>query len=395
VPVIPSIQSLVGDHSGGENIGVDWTNLKAFQVNTTHISRYGLISGAEEAFAPLADMGGAGQNGYPAPIGVAASGDIFISSSGSLYNGASMLVDGDALTVVNLIGYPSPKFGQGGMIPFDYSTTQYALDFSVGGFGFSYFNEINATNWEAAPGFVHDTGIGCAGPSGSGIAYVFSAVNLSGVQTGPATLSTILYGGSGFVSNTVIGDVAMTDIDAGWTSQFVVGGMCLDQTDDMLLVVFSANGNSNKAYLAKIDPADASIVWKSVIPTADGGGAVSTGIMFAQSSIQNQRVAFYTGSPATVTIYDTSDGSVDTTYSTGLDGLSNIDGQCYNDTLGCIVLGLDFSNTTGSPTLLNSTPTSWGDGYAVLYVAAGISPTPVGAGLCWVACLRATETDIW
>ncbi len=376
MPFYPSIQSFVGAHSGGAAIGIDWTRDRVFEINNTHLSRYGLLTGLEEAFTPLADMGGVGENGVASFIGVAANGDIFLSATGSLYNGASMTVDGTALTMLHLVGYPPPNFGQGGMDGLTFGSTQYYMDRGLGNNVVPVLNRINAnslTTWLGEQSYAAVGGAACAGPVGLGTWYVLSAPNSGGTQTGPAYLNVWSFDGAGFVSNVNLGNVAMTSVDASWTNQFGPRGMCIDQTDNTILAVFSATGGSNRAYLVKLDPTDASIIWKSVIPASDGGGPVSTGNTFSYSNITHQRIGFYTGSPATATIYNTSDGSVSNTYSTGLAGLSNIDGQCYNDSLGCVVLGLDFSNTTGSPTLLNTTPTSWGDGYAALYLAAPIS----------------------
>jgi len=375
MPFIPSIQSLVGDHSGGVAIGLDWTRRRAFEVSNTNLSRYGLLTGLEEAYAPLADMGGIGENGIAAPIGIAANGNIFLSASGSLYNGAAMYVDGSALTMINLIGYPPPNEGLGGMVGFTFGSTQYAMDMGLGNSIITVLNRIqfnSTTAWLGDNNFTHVGGVGCAGMPGDGMAYLLSAPDGGPSQTGPATLSAVTFDGSGYVSNVAIGDITMASVEPTWTDQFHPIGVCLDQTDGKLLAVFAGNGGvTTHTVLAKINPATAALEWTVHLPNSDGGGRISAGVTFAYSDIKNQRCGFYTGSPPQVTIIDTSDGSVDTQYSSNLNGLSNIDGQCYNDSLGAIVLGCDFSNTTGSPTLLNSTPTSWGDGYAVLYVAAG------------------------
>lgn len=374
----PSIQSLVGAHSGGVSIGIDWNALRAFELNNTYLSRYGLITGLEEAYAPLADMGGVGENGVAAFIGVAANGNIFISATGSLYNGASMLVDGDTLSMINLIGYPSPNFGQGGMETVTYGSTQFCVDRGLGDGIITVLNRINyidTTTWQTFQDYPGIGGIGCAGIAGTGTYY------LCGNPTDPFGTGTInfavsQFNGSGFVSQTTIGTFSRSDFDAGWTEQFGCTGMCLDQTDGKVLAIFKGVGGSNShSVLSKINPDTAAIEWVTHIPNGDGGSNVSAGNTFAYSSIQHQRCGFYTGSPATVTIYNTADGSIADQYNNDLGGLSNIDGQCYNDSLGCIVLGCNFSNGLGSPTLLNSTPTSWGDGYAVLYVASAFGGT--------------------
>lgn len=380
-----SIQALVGDHSGGVSIAFDWARNRAFMLNNTHLSRYGVLTGEEEAYAPLADMGGVDEDGVSNYTGIAANGNIFLSASGSLYNGAAMYVNGSTLTMINLIGYSIPNEGGGGMIGVTHGSTQYCVDKGLGDSIIGTLNriqEISTTARLANQDYAHVGGVGCAGPVGTGVAYILSAPDGGGSQVGPAILSKILFDGSGFVSNTEIDDIAMVDIDAGWTDQFHPIGVCLDQTDGKLLAVFSATGGSNShSALVKIDPVDASIEWIRHIPNSDGGGRVSVGETFAYSDIRNQRIGFYTGSPATITIINTSDGSIATNYSNNLGGMSNIDGQCYNDTLGAIALGLNFTSSPGHPVLLNGSPSSWSDGYALLYVD---SPVINPDGPSWV-----------
>jgi hypothetical protein len=371
----PSIQSLVGDHSGGTSIGIDWNANRAFELNNTYLSRYGILTGLEEAYEPLADMGGVGENGVAAFIGVAANGNIFISASGSLYNGAAMYVNGGTLSMINLIGYPSPNFGQGGMETVTFGSTQFLVDRGLGDSIISVLNRVNydtTSTWQTFQDYPGIGGMGCAGTAGTGTYYLCGNSLTGGVES--VTFALVTFNALGFVSQTNIGTFIRTDIEPQWTEQFGIIGICLDQTDGKPIIIFKGVGGSvTHGIMAKVNPSDASVEWKVHLPNSDGGSPPSAGNTFAYSSITHQRVGFYTGSPAQVTIYDTSNGSVVDQYSNDLGGLSNIDGQCYNDSLGCIVLGCNFSGGPGCPTLLNSTPISWGDGYAVLYVAAPIS----------------------
>lgn len=378
----PSIQSLVGTHSGGVSIGLNWTANKAFELSGTNLSRYGLITGTEEAFVALANLGGVGTNGVSAYIGLAANGNIFISASNTLYSGAAIYANGTTLASINVIPYDSPNFGQGGMLGITKTGAQYCVDRGLGNSVIGVLNriiEISTTTFLTNQDYALIGGKCCAGLADSGIAYVISADDPSC----EAVLTKIEFDGIGGVTSTDIGSpITMADIDAGWTSQFQVQGMCLDQTDAKILAVFSGAGNSNKAYLAKINPTTAVVEWATLIPATNGGGPVTVGQTFQYSDIRYQRLGIYTGSPATVTIYNTSTGAVDDTYTTGLGGLfPRAGGQCYSDTLGAIVLSTDFADGVGAPTRLNSTPSSWSDGYGVLYVAEPISPpVPTIAG---------------
>jgi hypothetical protein len=369
----PSIQSLVGAHSGGGSIAVDWSRSVAFELSNTNLSRYGLLTGLEENYAPLSGLGGVGTNAVSAHIGLTASGNIFLSASNSLYAGAAMHVNGTSLAMSNFIPYPAPNFGQGGMVGVTKNGAQYVVDKGVGNNIIGVLNRINeasTTAWLDDQDFTGVGGYCCAGPVGTGIAYVVSSGSVY------VTLSKITFNGLGGATNVVVGNIDSADIDPGYGINYGINGICLDKTDNKIIACMHGSGGAHNGYLVKLDPTTAAVEWATPLPNTDGGGVVSSGNLFSQSDISNQRVAFYSGSPATVTIYDTSDGSVDDTYTSGLAGLSNIDGQCYNDTLGGIVLGCNFSDGAGSPTLLNSTPSSWSDGFAVLYVAAPIVPPP-------------------
>lgn len=376
MPVIPSIQSLVGAHSSG-GLGVaDWGRNRFFEVGGSFISRYGLITGLEEAFVANSNIGGTGQNIAPDQPGLLANGGVFVGASQGLNAGASVVLTPD-LTGVTYIGWPGPNFPGGAHIGVTWSATQYDFNTGNGNDVISVLNRVFETNTTLFLAEQDNVGVGCracAGPVGTGKAY---SVGPKSTGTASATVSLVQFDGLGFVSNTLVGSFPMTAIDAAWSSNFACTGICLDQTDNKLLAVFTGDGSSNPGYLCKINPTTVAIEWKTVVPTTDGSGPIIPGDAFSWSDIKHQRLGFYTGSPPTVTIYNTSNGSVDSTYTAGLNGLHiGVNAQAYNDTLGCCVLTCDFTNGAGSPTLLNSTPASWSSGWAVLYVAAGITPPP-------------------
>lgn len=379
MPVIPSIQSLVGTHSSG-GLGVaDWGRNRFFEVGSSFVSRYGLITGLEEAFVANANIGGTSQNIAPDQPGLLASGGIFVGASQGLNAGASVVLTPD-FSGVTYIGWPGPNFPGGAHIGLTWSSVQYDFNTGNGNDVISVLNRVFETSATAFLAEQDNISVGCracAGPAGAGTVYVMSP-NSSGAGATVATLSVVQFNGLGFASNTIIGTVARTAVDPAWTSNFACTGLCLDQTDNKLIATFTGNGGGAPGRICKINQTTAAVEWTSALPTTSGGGPVIPGDAFSWSDIKHQRVGFYSGSPATVTIYNTSNGSVDSTYTSGIAGITlGVNAQAYSDTLGAVVLTCGFSQTTGSPTLLNSTPTSWGtNSWAVLYVAAGITPPP-------------------
>ncbi len=372
MPFTPSIQGLIDTHTGGQAAAVDWQRNRVFEMggSGTWFSRFGLLTGTEEAWATLASV--SGQAGF---IGLAANGNIFLVGPSSS-NGSALYVNGSTLALIDQIDYSGTSFGGSGLTGVLAGSVQYLVDHGSNVVipTLNRVLESSTTTFLAHQDNVGAGGKTCAGVAGSGIAYMFSP---DSAGAGPITLSKLLFDAGGFVSNTVIGAITMASIDPVWTTQFSISGVCLDQTDGKLLAVITGIAGTERAYLTKIDPITAGVDWKTAIPRTDGGGPVVVNDTFQFSSITHQRVAFYTGSPPTVTIYNTATGAVDTTYTSGINGLfPRIGGQCYNDSIGGIVIGCDFGQVSGSPTLLNSTPTSWTDGWAVLYVAAAPTPPP-------------------
>lgn len=384
----PSIQSMVGTHSSGGLGVVDWANQRMFQVGNSYVSRYGLITGTEQAFVSITNIGGTGQNIAPDQPGLIASGGIFVGASQGLSAGASVVLTAD-LTGVTYIPWSAPNFPGGAHIGVTYGIAQYDFCTGNGSDVISVLNRIFETSDTAFLAEQDNVAVGCracAGIAGTGVVYVMSPKSTS---SGPATLSVVQFNGFGFVSNSIVGTIARTAVDPAWTGNFACTGICLDQTDNKLIVVFTGDGGGAPGRICKINPTTAAIEWNSTIPTTDGGGPVIPGDAFSWSSIKHQRVGFYSGGPATATIYNTSDGSVDNTYTTGLNGLHiSVSAQAYNDSLGCVVLTTDFTNGAGSPTRLNSTPTSWSSGWAALYLAAPITPV-------LAANTHATQLRIW
>lgn len=392
MPFAPSIQSLVGAHSGGDALGIDWARSRVFELQgSTYLSRYGILSGLEEAFINIQslDSGAAG-----VALGVAANGNVFCSGSSGLNDGSALYIDGALTSLLQRISYPDPDFGQGGMTAVNFGTSQYCVDRGVGSTIIPTLNrisEISTSAWIAEQDFAGVGGRSCAGAAGTGVAYVLSAADGG---AGPIYLTKLQFDGGTFVSSTLIGNIAMSVF--GYTSQYQVQGVCLDQTDNTLLAVVSGVGSTTTGILAKIDPTTAGIDWQTNIANTNGSAPPQTGNVFSYSDIKNQRIAFFTRSPTQLTVYDTSDGSQVDNYTNGLAGLAESGkGACYNDTLGAIVLGCGFTQTAGSPTLLNSTPTTWSGLWGVLYVAAPVAPPiPPATPDSWFAIMTPVKSNL-
>ncbi len=377
MPFSPSVQSLIGAHSGGELGVVDWAHSRMFQAQNSYISRYGLVTGTEEAFATVTNYDGSGKNLTPDNPGLRADGGIFISAANTLSAGASYKIPA-SLTGGTYIAFPDPNFGGGANIGVTYSGTQYNVNTGIGNVVIPVLNrvqEMSATTWLAEQANAETGSVGCAGPADDGSVYLFS--NSDGGNF--SVLSKIQFNGGGYSSNTEIATIAMADVNAAWTRSFGAYGVCLDQTDDKLLVLFQGVGGTltdPNGALAKVDPADGTIEWVYLLDNGHGFSPPEGGALFASSDIQHQRIGLFIDGQ--VTIINTSDGSLVSKYTTGLAGFfTRSGGQCYSDTWGAIVLSTDFTQTGGSPTLLNSTPTSWSNGYCVLYVAdRHVTPAP-------------------
>lgn len=382
---MPSIQSLVGAHSGGSGIAIDWANNHVYESSATNLSRYGLLTGLEEFFEDLTTIGGVGAqaNTY---IGFGSNGTLAVQGPSILTSGSSLIIratDFSLVTGGNIL-YPNPNFGGGGYAGISIAGIQFFQDKGLGSSIIPTLNRNQFISRDLGGWLAEDdmTGIGaamCSDQPGTGNIYQISP-DVSGI--GPLYFDLFAYGAGGFVGKTHIGSVTIGSIDAAWTANFTCNGMCLDQSDRNILAIITGTGGANVGYIVKLNRLTGAIIWKSIVPPSDGGSAVFGGNVFSNSLIQHNRVAFYTGSPTTVSIYDTTNGSLVTQYHTHLDGYTlGASGQCYNDTISGIVIEASFAQGPGSPTLLNSTPASWANGYSVLYVAdAVVSSNPSGSG---------------
>ncbi len=385
------IQALIGTHvhqsSGDPSCGVDWTNENVYIIGNAaafvnYVSSVGLTTGIEQAFAASSSYSVpvGGQKPSAAPIGVDADGNAYLCWFGG--NGGGLIkIDGTTLTQIAVGGtIAAPPSGfvtlNGNVANILVSGTNYIL-FSGEGGGFA------ALRWMVAYDEVTYAGtslqydlsntscgaVNCAGKDGSGFGFVVSGpLNTTDTQhsiiykadfNGPITIASLIT----FVPS---------DIDAAWT-QIFTDGVCVDQTDGNIMVWYRGQtGATNQSYIVKVDIGTGAIVWQTAVPRLTG--LANTTQQFSRSVISHERICIITPSPNTLFTINTSTGSITDTQTSGLAGLNITGQQCFNDDRGCIVCNVGFTNTTGSPTRLNSTPTSY-TGWSVLYVAP-LPPPP-------------------
>ncbi len=362
---IPSIQSLTGTHSGNGDCAVDWGRTHIWEISSTYLSKYDLLTGLELNAELLTNLGNAEGNRH---VGFLPNGDAVLCTGG-LHHGGIVTVDGTDLTLIGTFPYPSPNFGEGGFVCLTTGGSTIIVDNGRGNAVIGTLNRtqisssavgyLDTVSWPSIPNCQI-----CGAPTGSNFVYMANSDTTSLIFSKLVVVP---------VSLTTIGTIVPTDVDGTWTT-ITISGMCLDQTDSTVILFVNGDG-AIKNYLVKVNVSSGAIIWAASVP----GAALSMNA-FQFSDIRHQRVAIFTNGSHTVTIYDTSDGSVSSTYTAGLAGVSifsSIGGQAYNDTWGAIVLLPQFNNTAGSPTLLNSTPTSF-TGWAVLYVDAP-APPPAGS----------------
>lgn len=374
----PSIQSLIGAHTGiGQQCAIDWARNNVFVPgsDTGYLTSNGLITGTEQAFKSLST--------YTSPVGNSPGGfpPIVVDGNGCPYEnwlqhdgGGWIKADGTTLTQLAAGGSGSgPPAGfilvGGSACVITYSSTQYIL--ASGETGLDYvvlFDEVTYANLNTTYG----SGITgnsvcnvCAGKTGTQYGFVIYGPQ-SGTDTQKVFVEKVDVTGP---TMTPLTSFLPTDINGSWTALYGAG-ICMDQTDGNPIIWFQNNGTQGA--MVKIDQNTGAIIWNVSAPVNAGNWETQ----FSQSNITHQSLAIITGpiSPL-VTIFNTSNGS-STSFSSGLAGVFPDPQQCYNDTLGCIVLATTFSQRAGSPTLLNSTPVNF-NGWAALYVNPGFTPPSV------------------
>jgi hypothetical protein len=393
---VPSIQALIGDHTSShpDQVAVDWANNNVYisgfadVAGDTYLASQGLLTGAEQNYALV--------SGYTplvssaVPVGVDSSQRVYYPwTSGFTVGGGLVQINGTTLAEITFGGSTSDvpngfvlQNGQLANITFD--NNDFILAAGAGNVGYQSFHIV--TNEVTFAGrYVTWTGYAnvCGGVAQSGLGYV--AVNLftSSVTLDIHKVAVTNVGGgwspglwpmqNPYITDTIIATLVPTDIDASWT-EIYNGGLCVDQIDGHVLLSCKGQvGTRPFSYIVKIDSSSGAIIWKTATI-----GQQFVGTQMQYSSIKHRQFAYLAENdpghtPPTVVILNTLDGSTSASYTNGIAGVSGSGAQCYNDDLGGIVIQVAFSQTTDSPTLLNSTPTSFG-GWSVLYVAPPFTP---------------------
>ncbi len=377
MPFTTKIQSLVGAHSGIYGPSIDWANNRVFEPGGSWLSRYGLLTGLEEAFADQAALGWAAT--YTGAL--TADGNIIGPGPGAPFNGGIQIIDQTTLTRISGAAFSGGHFcnSYAGVLV---GSQQYCIGTgpggAVGGTKATVIcqdvTQIYADSWPAysLSGADFNASL-CAGKDGANTVYLFISPNPGSVTPQKVGIYEYLCGAS--PSKRTLVEFIPTDIDAGWT-EIHFGGACIDQADGNLLIFLAGQfGAATINYLLKISVTDGSTIWQSA---AVGTTARNIGAMSNSSIVHNQFGYVSTDATPTIVIVNTVNGSTISTQTTGLHGLNLVlDNGAYNDTLGCVVSWFDYNYLdTDSPIQLNSTPSSF-NGYGVLYVAAPFSvPSP-------------------
>ncbi len=404
MPFTPTLQALIGPYTwkgaSSYNGSPNWSTKVLYVYGTLITDVFGTLStvniltGVEGVHVPDTTLT------IPLPHGfLAGAPPTCLDSHSSFYvlwigvNGGGLIqTDGTTLAQTDFgggNGLPPDGFNlQGGTFAnITVGSTDFILAISPGGSGLHYvtdFDEVTFAGRFDTYGTTASIGACCAGKTGSGLGFIAAGAQapasiqelwLQKVHCIPGGTWTI---GDWPVQNSNITFSTVTtfvpsDIDVTWT-EIYQNGICVDQTDGHPMI-WCNGGATTQAAIVKVNGTTGAIIWISPVPRLGLGGAFRNN-QFSSSLITNNRLCVLTGNPGpnTVTEINTVDGS-SSSYTAGLSGLSSIQAQCYNDALGGILLeAVLFNNTTGSPTLLNSTPTSFG-GFAMLYVAP-VPPAP-------------------
>ena len=393
MPFTPAIQSFTGPHTAGNNnCAIDWRRENIFIcgpapiTGIVYLTSLGFLSGAEQAFEAISSYTVPGGVGAPVggqPTQVDANGNAYITwTAGD--GGGLIEADGSTLAQIAAGGSnstpPAGFIAEGGTLAnIPYSGIQYILATGLGpGTDLNFlatFNEVTWTGLNTTFGSgitTNSHALTCAGKPGTKYGF---CVYGPAADTDTQKIFFVKVDCSAGTSASLVSFVP-TDINGAWTKIYPVG-ICIDQTDGNLLL-WCQNGffGATDASIVKIDSSTGAIIWNTDVPPNSAGAYVA---QFANSSIAHQSLGIIT-TPGitTVTTIDTSDGS-SSSYTSGLAGVGEEGFQCYNDTLGCIVLSLSFLAEAGGPTLLNSTPSAF-NGWAALYVNPGFTPPPPAPG---------------
>lgn len=370
-----SIQTYDGIHATHDNtkfqVGVDWANERLWMASvitgTGYIARYGVISGAEQADATQTSI----LSGITPPaIGWDSDGNIYSSGPNALNNGSLTKIDGTALTFIANNAYDTPIFGGNNIVTLKYSGDQYILDTNTGN------DIINLNNSFLTKNSISWLGLGwlgCArssitmGAPGSHYGYLLNSPGggppdspdcfIQKINLPAATVSTLA-------------TLVPPDFDASWTESYF-GGVCTDQADGNIIANVFGVGGSVRNYLVKFNVSTGAQIWKTALSTT---GPEQFGSQWSQSRLLHGKLAIIQETPTpTIVVIDTTNGSIISTQTSGLGGITVESGQCFDDTLGAIISFFDWSGGGGGPSPLNGSTAPF-FGWAALYVTEAFSP---------------------
>jgi hypothetical protein len=400
----PAIQSLIGPQTPPSvDCCVDWARNNVFMIGNApdtnvYLACQNLLNGTQNAYqlctayTTPAGSGGLGVTSLP-PLCVDGNGDVY--QTWYAYDGGGLIqCDRTTLNQIAVGGSihlpPSGFITTGSLSGVPYGNQQFIVALALGGNfgGFQndevlYINVTYAGLYEQYGGTFSGgaaRAISCAGKDGSGFGFVvIGPADVSGTQQ--VVIETIQCYAA---TVTTLVTIPAASFGGSWTKVSPLG-VCIDQTDGHILLWVQSGPpvSGTVSALVKINHTTGAIIWNTPLPLI--ASAYQTTFQF--SRITNQRIAIITGFfPCTVTTIDTSDGTY-TTSTTGLGGMAPSGSQCYNDTLGAIVLSTQFAAGVNAPTKLGNTPDNFA-GWAVLYANPAIV-SPISSGL------TASKVRVW
>jgi hypothetical protein len=365
MPFSSSIQMLYGTHSStgaGAGCVADWSRNRAWIYgNKPYFSNINILTGNED------NWGNIPSQCNQTPMGLDANGDLYLSNGG-LHSGGQTQFDGTTLVQVNTTQWANNIFGGGDIANVPVSGSQYMLDTGVGG-SFGVLSAINVTlntanianqSWTWGPG--SDV---CSGPIGANYGFMLNGTNsntaeLFQVEVFPTPTQTL------------VGSYTPTSIDGTWTT-ISFKGLCIDSGDGNPIICFAGNGSTG-TYITKVNGTTGAIIWNVPLPQNPNIGRDWKNTSIRYNTLYVMTPSNFGSPPVEFTTINTSTGSYSSS-SSGLAGVNPVYGpQVSNDSLGAVALQCDYNQTGGSPTPLNSTPSSFTDRWALLYVAPGNTP---------------------
>lgn len=372
----PKIQTFDGAnaaHGNAFTCAVDSVNNRLWMADATNLAKYNISAGTETSAVAISTISHAGGS-Y---VGVDNNGKIYLNGSNGLSNGAMVQVDGTSLAFLNRAIYTTPGFPERAIVKTGSANS--ILGHNVGNSVIGSLNNSGLSTdatflaligWPVGPRTVTSPGAN----SGSHC-WMLNGSDSGG---GPMYLQKISVTGT----VTTIATPTPTDFDAGWALA-LPESICVDQSDGNPVLVVT---NNSAVRLVKINASSGAIIWNVLCPSF----MANSGEQLGQSFISASRLATWKNfaNQNAVTIFNTTDGSVDTTYNTGFNGLTFSTAQSYFDALGCIIAFGTWDGTGpggGGPTPLNGSTGPF-TGWFALYVADGIvPPTPPVTNDDWFA----------